>query len=310
MSWFRRVTPRGLRRAVKRLLYKKYKKTIDWEYMPQGWAARSADPDIKGWNVETIRETYAKKLPAFLTALEEPKPLGFGHEFQSFTEEDLAFHNMNMSYGYVLALAARCKPSLSLLDWGGGIGHFYALSQALVPDLRLDYHCKDVPVLAEFGKTVLPNAHFYSDDRCFERTYDLVVASSSLHYSEDWPDVLRKLAGATREYLYVCRLPVVREADSFVFVQRPYAMGYGTEYLSWCLNRGEFLAAAEALGLRLVREFISGETPYIDRAPEQNQYRGFLFHNRAARKSADSFAAVAAPAREFQPQAGVPGAGG
>jgi len=295
MSRLTELAPETLRRAVKRLFYRRFKRNIPWEYVPQGWAARNADPDIKGWNVDAIRETYEKKLPVYLDALAEPKPLGVGHEFLHFSNEDFTFHNMNMSYAYVLALAARCKATLSLLDWGGGIGHYYYLSRILVPGLDIDYHCKDVPVLAEYGKSLHPDAHFYADEACFERTYDLVLSSGSLHYSEDWADTLRKLSGATREYLYVCRLPTVREADSFVFVQRPYVMGYGTEYLSWCINRGELLRVAEESGLRLVREFISGERPYIDRAPEQNEYRGFLFRPKAAD---DAAARRAAPATE------------
>ena len=43
------------------------------------------------------------------------------------------------------------------------------------------------------------------------------------------------------------------------------------------LNREEFLTCADAIGLKLVREFIVGHRPLIYRAPEQNEYRGFLF---------------------------------
>ena len=66
-------------------------------------------------------------------------------------------------------------------------------------------------------------------------------------------------------------------AAPFVFVQRPYGHGYATEYLGWCLHRGEHLAVAERHGLRPVREFVNGFKPPVHRAPEQPEYRGFLF---------------------------------
>ena len=69
-------------------------------------------------------------------------------------------------------------------------------------------------------------------------------------------------------------------AASFVVVQRPYVHGYDTEYPGWFLNRAEFLAAADGLGMRLVREFLIQERPFVPDAPEQADYRGFLFEPR------------------------------
>jgi putative methyltransferase (TIGR04325 family) len=182
-----------------------------------------------------------------------------------------------MAFAYVLALAARGKSRLSMLDWGGGIGHYYLLARALVPDVVLEYCCKDVPLLAGHGRTLFPDQRFCSDDSCLARRYDLVFASASLHYSEDWRSALASLGKAADGYLYITRLPVVTQAPSFVFIQRPYAYGYGTEYLGWCLNRGEFLAEAGRAGLALVREFAIGECPPIAGATEQCRYRGYLF---------------------------------
>jgi hypothetical protein len=52
---------------------------------------------------------------------------------------------------------------------------------------------------------------------------------------------------------------------------------YDTEYPGWFLNRGQFLDEAATLGLRLRREFLTGEEPAVAGAPEQAVYRGFLF---------------------------------
>src|SRR5205814_1695749 len=120
--------------------------------------------------------------------------------------------------------------------------------------------------------------HFYEDDStCFERRYDLVLASASIHYVEDWKALLARLGGATRRFLLVTRLPVVLQVPSYVAVQRPRRHGFHTEYRGWVIRRGELLAHAESLGLELDREFLIAERPRIARAPESCRYRGFLF---------------------------------
>ncbi|MDW8325825.1 MAG: hypothetical protein RMK99_04600 [Anaerolineales bacterium] len=249
----------------------------EWEYIPEGWERARHDARIKGWNEPSVLQAYLEKWPGFNQNIAGAKPLGLSPEAGQATSEDLAQHNTFMVFGYCLALAARQKNSLSLLDWGGGIGHYYLISRALLPDVAIDYHCKDVSVLAEHGRTLLPEAHFYTDESCLQRRYDFVLASGSLHYSEDWSATLRGLAHATGGYLLVTRLPTIGHAASYVFVQRPYRYGYRTEYLGWCLNRRDFIEVAQEAGLSLMREFLIGERPPIHGAPEPCEYRGFLF---------------------------------
>lgn len=262
-------------RAMKRLFVGK--RAIEWEYIPDGWAVAQRDPLIKGWNAPGVLEACKANWSAFKQRLDTTSPLALSLEGTHFTGDDLSFHNTVMTYAYVLALAAHRKQSISLLDWGGGIGHYYLLSQRLLPGVHIDYHCKDLSILAKYGSCLFPDAHFYTDETCLARTYDLVLASSSLHYSEDWQRVLQGLTQATAGYLFITRLPIVTRTRSFVFVQRAYRYGYNTEYLGWCLNKEEFLHTAGTYGLKLIREFLIGEQPFIYRAPEQCQYRGFLF---------------------------------
>jgi putative methyltransferase (TIGR04325 family) len=124
----------------------------------------------------------------------------------------------------------------------------------------------------------LPDVHFHETvESCLGRRYDLVLSSSSLHYSEKWREVAALLVEMTGSYLYITRIPIVQRAPSFVVLQRPYSLGYRTEYLGWFLNRHEFLDALRALGMELVREFLVEERPFVHRAPEQGEYRGFLW---------------------------------
>jgi putative methyltransferase (TIGR04325 family) len=248
----------------------------EWEYVPEGWSRPT-----KGWDVDAVVAAYREKWPSYVEALREPNPLGVYHEVVAGTgveAYDRGAHNMLVSFAYVLARAARGRERLSMLDWGGGLGHYFALARAVLPDLRLDYHCRELPKLAEAGRELVPGASFHSDDSCLERQYDLVLASSSLQYVEQWRDLLRRLAAATGSYLYVTRVPLALGVPSFVVLQRAHRYGYDTEYLGWVLNRGELLGVTAAASLGLVREFLLFGEIDAEGAPERPvEHRGFLF---------------------------------
>lgn len=252
----------------------------DWEYRPEGW--RPSPPEAGGWNVESVRDAQLRTWPEFVRLASGVGPLGIHHTDLVPSAEHVGAHNTVMSFAYVLALAAGGRPSVSLLDWGGGIGHYAVLARSLLPETRVEYFCKELPLLCAAGREVLPRDTFLDgEEACAGRTYDLVLASSSLHYSEDWRGTLGLLARLTGSYLYVTRLPIVRQVPSYVVVQRPHACGYLTEYQGWFLNRDELLSATAALGLGLQREFLIDERPPVTGAPEPAEYRGYLFRPAA-----------------------------
>src|SRR3972149_6360136 len=147
-------------------------------YLPDGWVFPNATSVATGWNEASVLDFHKASWPQFVAALEGPKPLGIAPEASAMTNENLVFHNTIMSFAYVLALAAHGKQRISLLDWGGGIGHYYLIAKAALPGVEIDYHCKEVPALAEYGQQLFPEAHFYSDDEAYAgHQYDLVMAS-------------------------------------------------------------------------------------------------------------------------------------
>jgi len=196
------------------------------------------------------------------------------------TREDRADHNTMMSYGYVLARAARNKQDLSILDWGGSLGHYYLYSRALLPEVSIDYHCYDSPSLCRLGQRLQPGVQFHEGtDNLAGTRFDLVVSSSSLHYFENWREIASVLAERTSGFLYVARLMIVNRSPSFVVRQRPRRDGYHEHYLSWFLNRGEVVECVERLGMELVREFVFAESWPVKHAPEKGECRGFLFRH-------------------------------
>jgi putative methyltransferase (TIGR04325 family) len=258
----------------------------EWQLVPEGWAYGRSHPEVKGWDVASVLAMQRERWPRFVALLEANGPLGISHESDLSDRGDLVSHNTIMTFAYVLGLVTHLRERVSFLDWGGGLGHYYLLARQLQPGVGIEYHCKELPLLAQQGARLFPDQHFTSDERCLARTYDFVMASTSLQYEEDWCRLLARLARATAGLLYVTGLPVVEHAASFVFVQRPYPYGYDTEYLAWCLNRDEFLTEAVNTSLALVREFVVGYRPPISGAPEQNEYRGFLFRVPSHREDA------------------------
>lgn len=275
-TWLRDIVPPLAWRTAKRLLSGNTR-SVEWEYVPEGWPRAESDSNIKGWDVDAILSAYQANWPTFLQNTEGTLPLGISPESSSTSRTNLDFHNIVMTYGYALALVTRNRSAISMLDWGGSIGHYYHLSHILMPDIAIDYHCKDFPRFADYGAKLFPEATFYTDSRCFERRYDFVLASTSLHYSQDWERLFEQLANAATGHLFIHRLPVVHEVPGYVMLQRSYSYGYDTEYLSWCFNRKEFLRRAAQNGLRLVREFVAQRSLPVHNAPEQPEYWSFLF---------------------------------
>jgi putative methyltransferase (TIGR04325 family) len=278
----RGLTPPMLVSGAKRLAHAtKPRRAPEWEYVPEGWA-RASDA-LRGWNAASVLDAYRSKLPAFRAALTGPGPIGIATSAAvGVGTPNIADQNTILAFAYAVALASRHTDQLSVLDWGGGLGYFYFVARALLPEeVKLDYHCRDMPALCDYGQQTLPEINFWDNDGCLARQYDLVFASSSLQYSEAWALDLTRLALGARTYLFLTRVPVVFEHESFVVLQRAHGYRFDTEYLSWVFNKKELLDTAAKANMVLVREFLLGYQPRVLGAPEQDETRAYLFRRRA-----------------------------
>jgi putative methyltransferase (TIGR04325 family) len=248
--------------------------TPEWEFVGDHWP--SHDTRSAGWDDSSVARTMRENWQAYKQAADGTDPLAFWP--WSTGASDVNAHNVILTWGYVLARAARGKSRLSVLDWGGALGHYAAAGKGLLPEVRFDFTVKERPALCAVGAEVLPEVSFTtSDEECFSRRYDLVVASNSLQYAADWRATVRQLAGAAERWLFITCVPVVRKSGSFVVVQRPQRHGLKADYISWVLNSDEFEDRVKASGLVLDRTFLaSGKTRYR-RAPEASESLGFLF---------------------------------
>lgn len=256
----------------------------EWELVGYAWPPPDAGPRVRGWDEPSVGRRYEQVWERYRAVASSTRPLAVApeqvpeHDLARgpYDEHDVMFHNSTMTLAYALARAARMRERLRVLDWGGATGHVYLLARALFPDVQFEYHCKELPATAHVGRALAPEVVFIDDERPFDRDYDLVMASGSLQYAEDWPNLIARLLAASREYVFLSQVPVVHQSRPYVVVQRPYRYGYRTEYLSWCLRRDELLGETAARGAQLVREFVHGFKPPVAGAPEPPEYRGFL----------------------------------
>lgn len=259
------VTPPILVKAARRIAHPR----PEWEYAGSAWPPAG---EQRGWDVSSVVERQRQDLDNRTRAAATAGPLA----------DDLVSHNTVMCFAYVLARAAIGRTHLSILDWGGGMGQYRVLASALLPEIDLDYACRELPRIAVAAGELMPDAAFHAtDDDALGRRYDLVMASSSLQYVEDWKALLTRLAASSERWVFITRQPFVDRVPPYVTIQHPASYGYDTEYPGWVLNRGDFITFATGLGLTLRREMLTGEQPGIPRAPEQPVYRGFLFERTA-----------------------------
>ena len=270
----RRVRDKALRR----------KPETQWTHSPQGWVASESSP----FDSETSRELHSRVWTGWGEALSGPGPLGVDY-FRSLRGfEDLGegvvgrelrwAHNGIMVYAYALALASMNVGLLSILDWGGGVGQFYPLSSALLPEISFDYHVRDVPALTALGQSLNPDVTFWGDDTAWRGVmFDLVICVSALQFVEKWQTLVDDLASASSRYLLLSRIPLVSRHPSFVVTQQTAMGKLPFQFSGWYFNREELTTRVEAHGLKLRREFLVDDDTRAARVPEQASYRALLF---------------------------------
>ncbi len=232
-------------------------------YAPEGWATPlPSDAAQEYWNTFIARERTACQ--TLIARVQSREPLLMVNE-----DESLKY----ITFGYVLALVAREKPKITVLDYGGNLGDYFWIGTALLPGVDLEFHCKELPKVADAGRRLSPAVTWHTDDACLDRPHDLVMFSSSLQYLPEWRDLLSRAARGVGGYLFLADVPTVRDVPSYVATHRTGGM----TKLHHQFNRQEIVGTVEAAGLRLVREFDMGPHPWVENAPEQPACAGWLF---------------------------------
>ena len=236
-----------------------------FDYAPDGWATRlpATDNSHNFWTTLALRERASCE--ALIATVQSSGP-------DAALNADLK----DALYAYVVALTAAGKPKVSILDYGGHLGERYWVAKALVPDVILEFHCKELTPVADEGRKLSPAVSWHTDDDCLSHRYDLVLFSGSLQYLPEWQHTLRRAAQSALQYLFLLDVPTVRNVPTFVVTQRCE----GITSLQQLLNCAEIIATVEDAGWHLMREFDMGTHPPVEKAPEQPHFAGLLFQRR------------------------------
>ena len=141
----------------------------EWEYVAKG-----SSRQVKGSDAPAVEAAYRRRWPEFLAAVRGTGTLGIAHEVpegRPVVTHDPGWHNVVLTFGYVLARAARGE-RVSVLDWGGGPGHYYALGRALLPELRSTTARATCGASPRSVAGCSRTRRSTTTDSCLERTYD------------------------------------------------------------------------------------------------------------------------------------------
>jgi hypothetical protein len=87
------------------------------EYAPLGWNTPLPAGE-QGWLSAGVLAEERRKWTEFAALADSAGPLGFSHEAASLQEVDnLKFHNLHLTFGYVLLKSAFGPNRRSVLDW-------------------------------------------------------------------------------------------------------------------------------------------------------------------------------------------------
>jgi len=235
-----------------------------------------------GWDQMGEVGPSIARWPAFERNLVGANPLGFYHEFHDpSVVRDVHFHNLHMTFAYVLALAAHRRSKVSVLDWGGGLGHYYRIGRAVCPDVELEYHLKDLPLMVAAGTPINPQIVWHTDDACLSRRYDLVMLGASLQCMPDWRTQLPRIAASADDILLLTRIPVVRSGPGYVAVLRDGDMAQFHRHFT----EREVLDLVESSGLSVFRQVVIGHTLAVEGGSEPCDFRGWIFRRPSPTRS-------------------------
>jgi putative methyltransferase (TIGR04325 family) len=232
------------------------------------WAKLDAWPNI--------RSTWAYVLGEGNSAIEKAREEDRNAEEQGFTapQPSEVVRAYMLAFAFAAARAADGKTSLSVLDFGGGLGLYSTVARLALANKSVDYTVQELPAIAKAGALARPSVRFISDEQQLAAAYDLVFAQGSLQYIKNWREQLAKLAARSASLLFLSRVLVLRTSATAIVHQRIP----GDQFAFWCWNEAELLDFAASIGLALVQtiQFRDAYAPIVG-LEELSKMCGYLF---------------------------------
>jgi putative methyltransferase (TIGR04325 family) len=143
----------------------------------------------------------------------------------------------------VAAIALNELKGVKILDFGGGIGFlYYQVLNGLPHTENFEFHIIEIDALCELGKQYFEDEQhiFFHPSLPREEglTFDIIHMGSSLHYYEEWEDLLSRLCRYQPRYFLFTDLPA-GDIPTFATVQNYYT----SKIPVWFFNIDEVINA-------------------------------------------------------------------
>ncbi len=204
--------------------------------------------DAKVQNDELTRDSSFRSQRWFNNSLETFTKLrnavaepDFIHTFEILEQDPLPL---------ATAMVMGQKPTVRILDFGGGIGCSAVPLLGHIPDnSSVEIVIVDNSEICEFGNELFsdePRVSFSDELPQESEHFDIIHCRSSLQYVDDWLDILGKLGRYHADYILICDLPA-GDIPTIVTLQIYYEFLIPVHF--W--NIHEFIAAMENLDYSL-----------------------------------------------------------
>ena len=152
----------------------------------------------------------------------------------------------------VAAIVLNAFEGVKILDFGGGVGFsYYQVLHGLPRTENFEFHVVEIDALCKVGKeyfTNEPNIFFHSSPPREEGlSFDIVHMGSSLHYCEQWEELLSRLCRYKPRYFLFTDLPA-GDIPTFTTVQSYYT----SKIPVWFFNIDEVIDAMRSQKYHLV----------------------------------------------------------
>ncbi len=177
-----------------------------------------------------------------------------------------------------------------MVDFGGGAGTHLDVFSSIFPEIDFNYFIIETPEMvrtASSNRSKDTNLHFLTLDKLDQlpRSIDLLVANSSLQYSESPIETLTALSNLAPKNLWITRFPLNDKVDSITIWQISKLEDNGpgrhrvtssqfVEYESNIVSMIEFEKELEK-NFNVTMKVLEERNPYGSDYPSINSY-GFL----------------------------------
>ena len=167
------------------------------------------------------------------------------------------------------------KPSLTVLDFGGALGSLYFRMRRFIPAEKVAWTVSEVEETAAYGQK-----KFSSDELQFVSGHppaqtDLVIASSSVHYTQDPYETLSNLTDARPRFFVLDRQPLVDFEETFVAQRVPFSI-YDTAHPYMLMNKNRIVEFMKKRGYGLLMNWSLDEEELVWNK-NNIKYQGLLF---------------------------------